>query len=258
MLTPFYAIWCHFDSVIAGFLGYYATKPEEIIGCFIPDNTFWSCTEFLTGRFVTVQGRHEGSECQPWNGIAPGSSRSCCSHCSKENCSLFKCWGFFVPLGDALCKTLAARGGMTPEWDVKMRWLKKPPALSGLSYNYFLFAEHRLKSAGITAGFVGDCFCKCVKAKWRSILQVYLKSTILAELLSLVNSVIKWWQNTLCMFFFSIFRIHIYFTANPVVWLENVATFVWLWIVYKLLVEVTVTFPGDITRLLHRVFTGCK
>lgn len=62
-----------------------------------------------------------------------------------------------------------------------------------LSYNYFLFAEYMLKSAEITAGFVGDCFCKYIKAKWKSILQVYLKSTIFAELLSLVNSVIKWW-----------------------------------------------------------------
>lgn len=195
MLTPFYAIWCHFDSVIAGFLGYYATKPEEIIGCFGADNTFWSCTEFLTGRFVTVQGRCEGSECQQWNGIAPGSSRSCCSHCSKENYSSCKRWEFCA-FGGCSLQDFGSTGWNESRVRCENEVTKKLPALSVLSYNYFLFAEHTLKSAGITAGFVGDCFCKCVKAKWRSILQVYLKSTILDELLSLVNSVVEWWQNT--------------------------------------------------------------
>lgn len=60
------------------------------------------------------------------------------------------------------------------------------------------------------------------------------------------------------MLFFSIFIIHVNFTANPVAWLENVATFIRFWIVYKLVVEVAVTFPGDITQLLHTDFTGCK
>lgn len=50
---------------------------------------------------------------------------------------------------------------MSAQGDVKNRgW--KIPALTMLGYNYFLFAEYRLKSA---KNFVGDCFCKYIKTK---------------------------------------------------------------------------------------------